>query len=485
MSRTWISRHSRTTRAKRRLPASGAGYEVRSSVDHSGGKLCVARTRIRSPSERNTAEKYPSHSRTARLAITSSTGWTSAGEPLMTRRISAVAACCSRLPASARPPSTFSPTATSARRVLLSSFCCSVRTSRWSRATRASASALVRGGADGCGRLLMRTRAGASDLVKSRPPTPSSASVTHRLFSDPAALEPVSPRGRPVASRADPVRAGGTSQTGASRRRGGACRIARTDSPLPGQLGRLVLVDALGDRHDGLDAVEAPRVLPEQLALDRDRHLVSRHELERLPAVLGVVMRVVRGPQPHVLVVIPHAVDRLLVTLEGDEAALVEHLVRITHLGPALEGVEIEEVAAPAEHEGQPGGVGLEHGRPQARELVEPSRHQHGGEPGHGLEDEAERLGSVDAGLHAEHDVAQKLAGGIDDRLVREEQTVAAPARAGDALAPLRGQGLPRGKGMHGEHHAEVFELSPERIELGQRGLAPVPEAGPDGGGLG
>ena len=37
---------------------------------------------------------------------------------------------------------------------------------------------------------------------------------------------------------------------------------------------------------------------------------------------------------------------------------------------------------------------------------------------------------------------------------------------------------------MHGEHHAELFELSPERIELGQRGIAPVPEAGPDGRGL-
>ena len=103
-------------------------------------------------------------------------------------------------------------------------------------------------------------------------------------------------------------------------------------------------------------------------------------------------MRVVRGPQPHVLVLIPHAIDRLLVALERDEAALGEDLEGIAHLRAALEGVEIEEVPASRQHQRQPGGVGLEHGCPQARKLVEPPCHQHAGEPGHGLEDEAEGL---------------------------------------------------------------------------------------------
>src|SRR5216683_1516587 len=88
---------------------------------------------------------------------------------------------------------------------------------------------------------------------------------------------------------------------------------ARRAPRLPRQLGWFVLLDALGHRHDGLDAVEASGVLPEQLALDGRRHLVPCHELESLPGVLGIVMRVVRGPQPHVLVLIPHAIDRLLV----------------------------------------------------------------------------------------------------------------------------------------------------------------------------
>src|SRR5262249_61245383 len=64
-------------------------------------------------------------------------------------------------------------------------------------------------------------------------------------------------------------------------------------SRLPGQLGRLVLLDALGDHGHGIDAVEPPRVLPEQLALNGGRHLVLLHELERFPGVLGVVVRIV------------------------------------------------------------------------------------------------------------------------------------------------------------------------------------------------
>ena len=74
---------------------------------------------------------------------------------------------------------------------------------------------------------------------------------------------------------------------------------------------------------------------------------MTLHQLERLPDVLGVVVRVVGGPERHVLVVIPHAVDGLLVALEGDEAALVEDLVGVADLRLPLEGVEVEEVPAP------------------------------------------------------------------------------------------------------------------------------------------
>ena len=41
-------------------------------------------------------QKFAPHSRGARFAIVSNTGWTSVGELEITRRISAVAVCCSR-----------------------------------------------------------------------------------------------------------------------------------------------------------------------------------------------------------------------------------------------------------------------------------------------------------------------------------------------------------------------------------------------------
>ena len=37
---------------------------------------------------------------------------------------------------------------------------------------------------------------------------------------------------------------------------------------------------------------------------------------------------------------------------------------------------------------------------------------------------------------------------------------------------------------MHGQHDVEVLELAPQGVELRQSGVAPVPEAGADGGGL-
>jgi hypothetical protein len=50
---------------------------------------------IRLPSNRKTVPSFASHNRTAAEAMASNVGWTSVGELEMTRRISAVAVCCS------------------------------------------------------------------------------------------------------------------------------------------------------------------------------------------------------------------------------------------------------------------------------------------------------------------------------------------------------------------------------------------------------
>src|SRR5262249_7047605 len=55
-----------------------------------------------SPSNRNTWQTLALHSRAALCAIVLNTGWTSAGELEITRRISLVAVCCARASASSR-----------------------------------------------------------------------------------------------------------------------------------------------------------------------------------------------------------------------------------------------------------------------------------------------------------------------------------------------------------------------------------------------
>src|SRR5947208_8550043 len=125
---------------------------------------------------------------------------------------------------------------------------------------------------------------------------------------------------------------------------------SRVTERLPGQDLRPKVLDPLLDNEHRVDAVEAPRVLAEELPLHRLRDGELGHRIQRVPDVLGVVMRIIGRPDPHVLVEVPHAVDRLLVALERDEAAPIERLVGICDrpFWAALARLEVEDVPAAA-----------------------------------------------------------------------------------------------------------------------------------------
>ena len=94
MSGIWAKARSRSARpiAVLRLGARG---KLRSySAAPAGPSPWWATRRIISPSNRNTAQNWASHSCIARRAIMSNTGCVSVGELLMTFRISPVAVCC-------------------------------------------------------------------------------------------------------------------------------------------------------------------------------------------------------------------------------------------------------------------------------------------------------------------------------------------------------------------------------------------------------
>src|SRR4026209_505230 len=65
---------------------------------------------------------------------------------------------------------------------------------------------------------------------------------------------------------------------------------AANGAGLQAQSGRLVVLDALGDRQHRLDTVEAPGVVPEELVLHGGRDLVLGHQLERFPRILRIVV---------------------------------------------------------------------------------------------------------------------------------------------------------------------------------------------------
>ena len=95
----WIVWRSRTARPPTLL---GLAAKV-PPIDKAPGKgPCAATNRRDSPSRRKIETSLAPQSRAALSATTSITGWRSVGELEMTRRISAVAVCCSRASVSSR-----------------------------------------------------------------------------------------------------------------------------------------------------------------------------------------------------------------------------------------------------------------------------------------------------------------------------------------------------------------------------------------------
>ena len=91
MSVTWIVRRSRRIRALT-VPATGTDSPI--AYDKRSGP-CRATRRRCSPSRWKMAEPIAPHTRAAFSTTASMTGWRSVGELAITRRISAVAVCCS------------------------------------------------------------------------------------------------------------------------------------------------------------------------------------------------------------------------------------------------------------------------------------------------------------------------------------------------------------------------------------------------------
>ena len=83
-------------RAQRAQPRSAeSGRWSRRSATDAGVDPCAATSRTESPSRRQIAALTAPQNRAALSATTSMTGWRSVGELAITRRISAVAVCCS------------------------------------------------------------------------------------------------------------------------------------------------------------------------------------------------------------------------------------------------------------------------------------------------------------------------------------------------------------------------------------------------------
>ena len=102
-----VSGTSNTERVRIAIPgvesmSTGRGYRARTAASASGEPPVSALRWSIPPSARYTRAVAPLQSRRALLTIVSNTGWTSVGELEITRRISAVAVCCSSVSVSSR-----------------------------------------------------------------------------------------------------------------------------------------------------------------------------------------------------------------------------------------------------------------------------------------------------------------------------------------------------------------------------------------------
>src|SRR6266481_4191322 len=168
------------------------------------------------------------------------------------------------------------------------------------------------------------------------------------------------------------------------------CFLVMAPLLLPGQDRGLVLLDALFDRHQRLDAVELSGVLAHQLSLRLGGDADLRHMVQALPGVFGVVVGIVRRPDRDVLENVPQPIDQGLVGLEADVAALVEDLDWVADEPVvALEREQVREVRAARQDQRQPRRVRLEHGGLELRKLLEPTGLHHHRHPRHRFHQEA------------------------------------------------------------------------------------------------
>ncbi len=98
----WAGRPLRSARPVAVPAVAGLGYASRRALACAGFALSSASMLTISPSYMKTPAESDPHRARAFFTMVSNTGWTSVGELLMTRRISPVAVCCSRVSVNAR-----------------------------------------------------------------------------------------------------------------------------------------------------------------------------------------------------------------------------------------------------------------------------------------------------------------------------------------------------------------------------------------------
>ena len=257
---------------------------------------------------------------------------------------------------------------------------------------------------------------------------------------------------------------------------------------------RRVLRRRLGHEQLRLDAVQPSGVAAQQLLLHLPGHAVFVHVVHGFPGVGGVVVRHVGRPQGDVLEDVPEPERDVLVALEGDEALPCEGLSRVGDVLRrdgllAHKTVEVEVGLGLFQDQRQPARVGFQDGHPEPGKLLEPAGEQHHHHPGLGFADEAQGLGAGLHRAHAPHDVLHELSRRVHVHVVGGEgRALGAALALGAGRHPFShglGHSLSAGrKGVHAQGQAQLLELPPQGVELGERGVAVVDEDRADHRGL-